>query len=79
MKISWIKLAEDNQNFRVPEKLGMHIEKLQFPEQVDEKLAELVKENYDTIMITNELAGFSEDMIKKYSEDETVRIIISPR
>lgn len=79
MKISWIKLAEDNQNFRVPEKLGMHIEKLQSPEQVDEKLAELVKENYDTIMITNELAGFSEDMIKKYSEDETVRIIISPR
>ena len=79
MKISWIKLAEDNQNFRVPEKLGMHIEKLQSPEQVDEKLAELVKKNYDTIMITNELAGFSEDMIKKYSEDETVRIIISPR
>ena len=79
MKLSWIKLAEDDQNFKVPEKLGMHIEYLKAPEQIDEKLAELLKEEYDTIMITNELAGFSEDLIKKYYEDETVKIIISPR
>lgn len=79
MKLSWIKLAEDDQNFKVPEKLGMHIEYLKAPEKIDEKLAELVKEEYDTIMITNELAGFSEDIIKKYYEDETVKIIISPR
>ena len=79
MKLSWIKLTEDDQNFKVPEKLGMHIEYLKAPEQIDEKLAELVKEEYDTIMITNELAGFSEDIIKKYYEDETVKIIISPR
>ncbi len=79
MKLSWIKLEEDDQNFKVPEKLGMHIEYLKAPEQIDEKLAELVKEEYDTIMITNELAGFSEDIIKKYYEDETVKIIISPR
>ena len=79
VKLSWIKLEEDDQNFKVPEKLGMHIEYLKAPEQIDEKLAELVKEEYDTIMITNELAGFSEDIIKKYYEDETVKIIISPR
>lgn len=79
VKLSWIKLEEDDQNFKVPEKLGMHIEYLKAPEQIDEKLAELLKEEYDTIMITNELAGFSEDIIKKYYEDETVKIIISPR
>lgn len=79
MKLSWIKLENDHQNFKVAEKLGMHVEHLQFPEQVDKKLEELVKQNYDTIMISNELASFSEDIVKKYQKENRVKIIISPR
>lgn len=32
----------------------------------------------DTIVMTSEVAGFSEDIIKKYHKDEEVRIIIAP-
>ncbi len=32
----------------------------------------------DTIVITSEVAGFSEDIIKKYHKNEDIRIIIAP-
>ncbi|MCI9000451.1 MAG: hypothetical protein HFJ26_06025 [Clostridia bacterium] len=34
--------------------------------------------NRDTIVMTSEVAGFSEDIIKKYRKNEEVRIIITP-
>ena len=36
----------------------------------------LVKQ-YDTIVISNEVAGFSEDIIKKYKNNKNVKIVIS--
>ena len=33
----------------------------------DEKIRQLVNEQYNTIIISNEAAAFSEDIIKKYA------------
>lgn len=79
MKISWIKYEKDNMDFRIAERLGMDVYRIESPDEVDEKMQELVKEDYDTIVLSNEVAGFSEDIIKKYQKDKGVNIIISPR
>ena len=46
-------------------------------EQTDKKMKELIKNNYDTIVISNEVAGFSEDIIKKYQKSKNIKIVIS--
>ena len=79
MKISWIKDENDNKNFRVAEKLGMDVYRIKNPEEIDNKMEELVNKNYNTIVISNEMAGFSEDIIKKYKGNNAINIIISPR
>ena len=77
MKISWIKYEKDNRNFNIPERLGFDVFKLSNPENTDKKINELINNNYDTIFITNEIASFSEDIIKKYRKDEKIKIIIT--
>ncbi len=47
-------------------------------EKTDEKIRELVKQKYSTIVISNEVASFSGDIIKKYSKTDDVNIIIAP-
>ena len=47
-------------------------------EKTDEKIRELVDKNYTTIVVSNEVASFSEDIIKKYNRIENVNIIIAP-
>lgn len=79
MKISWIKQENDNKNFNIVEKLGMNVHKLQTPEEIDKTMQELIKQNYDTLVLSNELANFSQDIIKKYSNNDNVKIIISTR
>lgn len=79
MKISWIKYEKDNKDFRIAERLGMDVYRIESPEEIDDKIQELVKENYNTIVLSNEVAGFSEDIIKKYQNRKDVNIIISPR
>jgi vacuolar-type H+-ATPase subunit F/Vma7 len=79
LKISWIKYEKDNTNFITAEKFGMPVYKIQNLEETDKKLQELVDENYNTIILSNEVAGFSEDIIKKYEKEKNVNIIISPR
>lgn len=79
MKISWIKQEKDNKNFAIAEKLGMEVYRLNNPEDVDKTINKLVNENYNTIVLSNELAGFSEDIIKKYRTDKDINIVISPR
>lgn len=79
MKISWIKQEKDNQNFRVAERLGMEVYRLNNPEEIDKTMEDLVNQNYRTIVLSNEIAGFSEDIIKKYQKNKNVNIIISPR
>lgn len=79
MKISWIKEKNDNENFRIPEKLGFDVFRLEEIESVDNKIEELIGQHYNTIILSNEAAGCSESIIKKYKENDTVTIIISPR
>jgi len=79
MKISWIKQEKDNENFKVAERLGMEVHRLNNPEEVDKTMQELASQNYNMIVLSNEIAGFSEDIIKKYQKNKDINIIISPR
>ena len=77
MKLSWIKYEKDTRSFRLPEVLGFDVFKLQDLEQTDNTIKNLIQQNYDTIIISNEVAGFSEDIIKKYQKDKDIKIVIS--
>lgn len=77
MKMSWIKYEKDAKSFRLPETLGFDVFKLKDLEQTDNTIKKLIKQNYDTIIISNEVAGFSEDIIKKYKKDKDIKIVIS--
>lgn len=78
MKISCVKSKKDNDSFNFFKDLGMKILELDDLEKTDEVISELVKNNYTTIFISNEVAGFSEDIIKKYQKNKMVSIIIAP-
>lgn len=77
MKISWLKLSTDKNSFRFFKNIGLDVYELEEPEDTDIKIKELVNNQYHTIVISNELAGFSEDIIKKYSKQKDVNIIIA--
>lgn len=77
MKISWIKYEKDTNSFKVPEALGFDVLKLTDPEQTDEKIKELIKQDCRMVILSNEIAGFSQDIIKKYNTDKNVNIIIA--
>ena len=79
MKISWIKDEKDNKNFAIAERLGMDVHRITNPEEVDRTMEDLVRRNCNTIVLSNEIAGFSEDIIKKYKNNKEINIIISPR
>jgi len=80
VKVFWIKEESDNKNFIIAERLGMPVCRLKNPEEIDEKIKNVIRENnYDTIVISNDIAGFSEDIIKKYNNNKNVNIIISTR
>ena len=79
MAISWIKSSKDKKSFKVFKSLGMDVYELDDLEKVDDKIKELVEQKYDTIVISNEVASFSEDIVKKYAKTENIDIIIAPR
>ena len=76
MKIYFIKYKKE-ENFKIPQLLGMKIEEIQNPEDIDKKIEELKENKYTTIIIPDELASFSEK-INKYKNDTTINIIITP-
>lgn len=77
MRVSFIKY-EKEKNYQIPKLLGMNIEEIKRPDQIDEKIEQLKKDKYTTIVIPNELASFSENIINKYKYDNTLNIIITP-
>lgn len=77
MRISWLKAKNDNKSFKLQKNLGFDVYEIEDLEQTDKKINELVQNNYHTIIISNEIAGFSEDIIKKYSKSDDVNIIIA--
>jgi len=78
MAISWIRSSKDKKSFKVFKSLGMDVYEIDDLEKADDKIKELVKQKYDTIVISNEVASFSSDIIKKYSKMEDINIIIAP-
>ena len=77
MKISWVKYKDDD-SFKIFKNLGMEVHDIENLDKVDEKLSELIENNYKTIVLSNEIASFSQDIIKKYKKAEDIRIIITP-
>lgn len=77
MKISLLKSAQDNENFKLLEKLGFEVFKIYDLEETDSKIEELINKKYNTIIISNEVASFSEDIIKKYNKNANIKIIIN--
>ena len=75
MKASFIKYEKD---YQLPKLLGMKVEEIQEPEEIDETIKNLKKEKYTTIVISNELESFSQDIINKYKYDNKLNIIITP-
>ena len=77
MAISFIKSSDDNKSFNLAKGFGMDVYEIEKLEEVDDKIQELVDKKYSTIMITNEVASFSQDIIKKYNKSEKIDIIIT--
>lgn len=78
MKISLIKSKNDTSSFKMFKGLGFDVIELDDLEQTDEEIRKLAQNEYDTIVLTNEVAGFSEDIIKKYRNVEDINIVIAP-
>ena len=76
-KISWIKYKDDD-SFKLFKNLGMYVYDIDDFDMVDNKLKELVDSNYKTIVLSNQVASFSEDIIKKYKKSDDISIIIAP-
>ncbi len=79
MKISWIKTKNDKESFKIFENLGFDVISIEEPDKTDEKLKELIDNNCTTIILSNEIASFSSDIITKYRKEEDVNIFIASK
>lgn len=77
LKISCIKSNKDKKSFKFAELLGIDVYSIERLDDVDNVLDELVNNKCKTIFISNELAGFSQKIMKEYYNDKDVNIIIS--
>ena len=77
MKISWIKSDKVSKNFKVPELLGFDVFTIKDNEKVDSKIDELIANKYHTIIISKDLAGFSQKINDDYTKNKNVDIIIN--
>lgn len=78
MKISLIKSSNDKESFIIAKGLGMNVIELKDNEEVDLEIKRQIKNDCRNIILSNEVAGFSEDIIKKYRVDKNVNIYIAP-
>ena len=77
MRISWLKAKDDEKSFKFQKNMGFDVYEIEDLEQTDSKIKELVDNKYSTIILSNEVAGFSSDIIKKYAKDDSINIIIA--
>ena len=77
LSIVWIKSYNDNKNFRLAKGFGFDVYEIENMEDVDKKIKDLVNKKYSTIVVSKELAAFSQDIITKYKKTDNVNIIIS--
>ena len=78
MKVSLIKSKNDSNSIKMFKGLGFDVIELDDLEKTDIEIDKLVNEKYKTIILTNEVAGFSENIIKKYNKSDEINIIIAP-
>ena len=78
MKVTLLKWSNDKKSLNIFEKLGAEVYKIDDLEKTDDKIKELIDKDYTTIIMTNEVASFSESIIKKYSKTNEIKIIIAP-
>ena len=76
MRILWLKSKNDKKNFIFQKNLGLDVYELEDLEETDKKIEEL-KVGYHTIVVSNEVASFSSDIIRKYAKDDGINIIIA--
>ena len=79
MSISWLKSSNDDKSFRIFKNLGFDVFEINDLDKTDEKIKELVDQKYTTIVLSNEVASFSGDIINKYNKKEDINIVIAPR
>ncbi len=77
MKISWIKSKNDTKSFKIFQNLGFNVYNLDDPENTDKKIKELIENDCKTIILSNEIASFSNDIITKYKKKDDISIIIA--
>jgi len=78
LKVSWIKAKSDEGSFRVFKGLGYPVYELDELENTDEKIEELIKNDCTTIILSNEVAGNSSNIITKYKNNPDINIVIAP-
>ena len=77
MKVSWLKTKNDTKSFKVFQNLGFDVYEIEEPESTDKKIEELIKNDCKTIILSNEIASFSNDIITKYNKQDDISIIIA--
>ena len=77
LKISLIKSKSDKESFRMFKGLGFNVVEIEDLDETDNQIKKLLKEQYKTIVLKNEVAGFSEDIIKRYKNMQDINIIIT--
>ena len=78
MSITWLKGSNDKKSFKIFENFGANVQKIDDLDKTDDKIKELISHNCNTIIMTNEVASFSESIIKKYGRRDDIKIIIAP-
>lgn len=76
-KMSFIKSNEDTNNYGMAKMFGVDIFNIDNPENIDSKIDELANK-YKTIIIPDDLASFSQEIIDKYSNNKKTNIVIVP-
>jgi len=77
MKVTWLRSKDDNESFKMLKNLGFEVYNVDEPEETDKKIEDLVDNDYKVIVLSNEIASFSSDIITKYQNQDEISIIIS--
>lgn len=76
MKISFIKSKSDLEKFKIANALGMDVYEITDLENVDNKINELIANNFNTIILSKEISGFSGIIAKKDPKNKNINFII---
>lgn len=79
MKVSFIKFEKDKNSFKLPENLGFDVFSLNKNINVDNKIDELINNNYNTIIITKDVARLSNKINNEYKVNNDIEIIIAKK